>query len=97
MAGDFNYGELTWNERLEPEILTETEASDCFLDCLTECFLVQNVFFKTFQQDELRLTNLLDLVITESKGRIYELKPGPILDGQDHGHLCLSWKYGLKP
>ncbi|RNA35743.1 RNA-directed DNA polymerase from mobile element jockey-like [Brachionus plicatilis] len=79
--------ELTWNESLKPDILTETEASDCFLDCLTECFLVQNVFFKTFQHDETRLTNLLDLVITESKERIYELKPGPILGGQDHGHL----------
>ena len=76
-----NYGELTWNKSLEPEILTETVSSSCFLDCLSECFLVQNVFFKTFQQDESRLTNLLDLVITESKERIYELKPGTILGG----------------
>jgi len=96
LAGDFNYGELTWNESLEPEVLIKTESSDCFLDCLTECFLVQNVFFKTFQQDDSRLTNLSDLVITESKERIYELKPGPILGGQDFGHLSLSWRYGLK-
>ena len=66
------------------------------MDCLSECFLVQNAFFKTFQQDESRPTNLLDLVITESKERIYELKPGTILRGLDHGHLCLSWKYSLK-
>ena len=96
LAGDFNYGELNWNENLEPEILIEAEPSDCFLDCLNECFLSQNVFFKTFQQDSSRLTNQLDLVITESKERIYELRPGSVLGGQDHGHLCITWKYALK-
>jgi len=48
--------------------------------------LTQNVFFKTYQESS-KLTNLLDLVITESKERLY---------GNDNGHLCLTWKYGLK-
>ena len=55
IAGDFNYGELSWNEKLEPVKLIETDASDLFLDCLNDCFLAQNVYFKTFQQDPSRL------------------------------------------
>jgi hypothetical protein len=95
IAGDFNFTELSWNELLEPEVLFETDSSDCFLDTLNECFLTQNVFFKTYQEFS-KLTNLLDLVITESKERVYELQSGPALGGKNHGHLCLSWKYGLK-
>ena len=44
----------------------------------------------------MRLTNTLDLVITESKERVYELEPGSVLGGKDNGHLCLTWKYSLK-
>ena len=47
LAGDFNYGELTWNELLEPEVIIESEPSNRFLETLNECFLSQNVFFKT--------------------------------------------------
>ena len=98
MAGDFNYAELTWNEELEPVIILETESSSCFLDTINECYLSQNVFFKTFQQDSSRLTNLLDLVITESKERVYGMKSGPVLgvSDQGQGHLCLTWNYSLK-
>jgi hypothetical protein len=98
IAGDFNYAELTWNEELEPLVIIETESSNCFLETLNDCFLSQNVFFETFQQDTSRLTNLLDLVITESKERVYEMKPGPVLgvSDQGQGHLCLTWKYSLK-
>ena len=96
LAGDFNYGELSWNLQLEPEVLLEAESSNNFLDNLNNCFLTQNVFFKTFQQESCRLTNLLDLIITESKERVYELKPGRVLGGKEHGHLSLSWKYVIK-
>ena len=96
LAGDFNYGELSWNLHLEPEILLEAESSNNFLDTLNDCFLTQNVFFKTFQQEYSRLTNLLDLIITESKERVYELKPGRVLGGKEHGHLSMSWKYVIK-
>ena len=78
IAGDFNYEELSWNWKLEPEILVESESSDRFLKTLSECFLAQNVFFKTFQQESSRLTNLLDLVIAESKERVYEMEPGGV-------------------
>ena len=68
------------------------------LETLNKCFLAQNVYFKTFQQDSTTLTNLLDLVITESKERVYKMKPGPVLgvSEQGQGHLCLTWKYCLK-
>ena len=95
LAGDFNYGELSWNEFLEPEILIAAEPSNKILDTLNECFLLQNVFFKTYQE-AMNLTNVLDLVITESKERVYELVPGHVLGGKDNGHLCLTWKYSLK-
>ena len=95
LAGDFNYGELSWNEFLEPEVLIEAEPSNNFLETLNQCFLSQNVFFKTYQE-AMKLTNVLDLVITESKERVYELEPGHVLGGKDNGHLCLTWKYNLK-
>ena len=95
LASDFNYGELSWNEFLEPEVLIEAEPSNNFLETLNECFLSQNVFFKTYQE-AMKLTNVSDLVITESKERVYELEPGHVLGGKDNGHLCLTWKYNLK-
>ena len=95
LAGDFNYGELSWNEFLEPEVLIDAEPSNNFLEILNECFLSQNVYFKTYQE-AMKLTNVLDLVITESKERVYELEPGHVLGGKDNGHLCLTWKYSLK-
>lgn len=64
IAGDFNYSELSWNEFLEPVVLIEGESASLFLETLNDCFLTQNVFFKTYQESS-RLTNLLDLVITE--------------------------------
>ena len=96
IAEDFNYGELSWNELLESEILMEAEPSGNFLDTLNECFLTQNVFFKTFQQDSSNLTSLLDLIITESKERVYELKQGEVFGNTEKGHLTLSWKYAVK-
>ena len=95
IAGDFNFSELSWNEFLEPVVLIEEESASLFLETINDCFLTQNVFFKTYQESS-KLTNLLDLVITESKERLYELKSGPPLGGNDNGHLCLTWKYGLK-
>ena len=66
------------------------------MKCLNECFLSQNVFFKTFQQESTRLTNILDLIITEEQEGVYELRPGSVLGGKEHGHLSLSWIYKTK-
>ena len=57
-------------------------------------FFVAKCFLR--HQEAMRLTNTLDLVITESKERVYELEPGSVLGGKDNGHLCLTWKYSLK-
>ena len=40
----------------------------------------------------------MDLLITESRERVYELKSGPVLgaSNQGQGHLCINWKYCLK-
>ena len=74
--------------------MIEAEPSDNFLETLNE-FLSQNVYFKTYQE-AMKLTNVLDLFITESKERVYELEPGHVLGGKDNRHLCLTWKYSLK-
>ena len=98
IAGDFNYADIFWNEELDPVVANETESTNNFLETLNEGFLTQNVFFKTYQHDFLTLTNTLDLVITESQERVYELKSGPVLgvSSQGQGHLCINWKYCLK-
>lgn len=59
LAGDFNYGELSCNSKLEAEIMIDSEPSDRFLKTFNDCFLTQDVFFKTFQQESSRLTNLV--------------------------------------
>ena len=95
LVGDFNFTELFWNEN-ESKILTEAEGPVEFINCLNKCFLTQNVFFKTFQQELSRLTNILDLVITEAQERVEDLKAGSVLGGKDHGHLSISWTYKTK-
>ncbi len=95
LVGDFNFTELFWDENLESRFVTEAEGAVDFIKCLNGCFLTQNVFFKTFQQESTRLTNMLDLVITEAQERVVELKPGRVLGGKEHGHLSLSWRYKI--
>ena len=96
LTGDFNFNELTWDQYLEPGIIRETEEAVNFLDTLNNSFLIQNVYFQTFQQSYSKLTNLLDLIITETKDRVYELISGCILGDTDKGHLSMTWKYAIK-
>ncbi|RMZ99858.1 RNA-directed DNA polymerase from mobile element jockey-like [Brachionus plicatilis] len=96
LVGDFNYSELDWSDNLEAKILTETESAAEFVKCLSEGFLTQNVCFKTFQKEPNKLTNILDLIITEAQERMDNLEPGEVLGGKENGHLSMSWRYKLK-
>ena len=96
LVGDFNFNEITWNEHLEPNIIRETVEAVNFLDTLNNSFLTQNVFFQTFQKSSTQLTNILDLVITETRDRVYEIMSGCILGDTDKGHLSMTWKYTIK-
>jgi hypothetical protein len=51
LVNNFNYIELDWKVNLEAKILTETESALQFVNCLSEGFLTQNVYFKTFQKE----------------------------------------------
>ena len=77
-------------------MLSGSDSANKFLMTLEECFLVQNVFFKTFQQSPMRMTNLLDLIITESNERVYNLRQGGILGDTDKGHISMTWNYAIK-
>ncbi|RNA30335.1 hypothetical protein BpHYR1_026211 [Brachionus plicatilis] len=78
---------MSWIENLDPIIIKEPESSADFLNCLDKCFLSQHVHFQTFQQEATRLTNMLDLIITETQQMVMYLKPGSILGGKYSGDL----------
>ncbi|RNA03072.1 RNA-directed DNA polymerase from mobile element jockey-like, partial [Brachionus plicatilis] len=84
LVGDFNFTELDWSDNLEAKILTETESAAEFVKCLSEGFLTQNVCFKTFQKEPNKLTNILDLIITEAQERMDNLEPGEVLGGKEN-------------
>ena len=98
IAGDFNYNEVTWDQALIPTITRPSESADEFIKTLNDSFLSQNIYFKTFQKkhkERTYMTNTLDLIITESKERVYELEQGKILGDAESGHVSISWNYGL--
>jgi hypothetical protein len=53
---------------------------------MNDCFIYQNVLLPTFQVSFGSVSNLLDLVLSESNNRIDCLKHLPPLGGFEHGH-----------
>jgi hypothetical protein len=50
--------------------LKKITLDNMFMICLNECFLFQNVIHNTFQNNINEITNVIDLVLTETSGRI---------------------------
>ena len=65
------------------------------MECMSDCFIYQNVLMPTFQVNFGCESNLLDLVMSESINRIDCLKHLPPLGGIDHGHHVLNFNYNF--
>jgi hypothetical protein len=59
-------------------------------------FLHQNVIEPSFQNNIGEMTNVLDLILTECKNRVFELIHLPPLGGINHGHHIITFKYGFE-
>ena len=70
ITGDFNYGDIEWDESLQGNLLSNCSKNKEFLESVEESGVFQNVKCRTFQTNDGKLTNTLDLIFTESENRI---------------------------
>ena len=97
ITGDFNYGDIEWDESLQGNLLSNCSKNKEFLESVEESGVFQNVKCRTFQTNDGKLTNTLDLIFTESENRIDSVLTGPPLGPKlVKSHLVLSWEYNLK-
>ena len=94
ICGDFNYFSIKWNKENIGELINNSDISAKeFLKCLNDCFITQNVIKPTFQINEFKSTNVLDLILTESNKRIVDLNHFDNLGALSHGHQILKFLY----
>jgi hypothetical protein len=92
LTGDFNYGDLEWDDSLQGSLSSNCIKHKEFLKNVEESGVHQRVNSKTFQTNDGNLTNTLDLIFTESENRIDLVKTDPPLGIQlKRAHLVLSW------
>ena len=91
IKGDFNYGEIRWPDAIG----LDSGSAKTFKDGLDNNFIKQFVEEKTFQTEEGKLSNILDLVLAESDERIHEIRTGPPLGEITKAHLTLEWSFFL--
>lgn len=91
IVGDFNFGDISWHD---DEVLP-FGPSYKFKENLEDNFIFQNIEKKTFQTEDGKFSNILDLVLTESNSRIYEIGYNPPLGNINKSHLVLTWAYKL--
>jgi hypothetical protein len=93
ICGDFNFSMINWNDENLGTLLKFDESATAFLNCLNETFISQNAIKPTFQVNASKVTNTLDLILTESCNRIFMLEHSPPLGNIEHGHHILDFKY----
>jgi hypothetical protein len=64
-------------------------------DAISDGFYTQHVHFPTFQNENGKLTNVLDLIFTDEPNRVSGLRPGPKMGSKGKGHLVLRWNLVL--
>jgi hypothetical protein len=97
ICGDFNCPRIDWNSGGFPIVSSPTDSFDYLLvDSLQENFYFQNIISPTYQDACGIDKSLLDLVITESNDRIYNICHGPPLGAVSKGHHTLFWDYTLR-
>ena len=80
ICGDFNYHQIKWTSEGITHIDGPMDSlAYQFASTLDECHFNQAVRNPTFQMDENCLTNVLDLIITECRDRIYDVSYNPSL------------------
>jgi hypothetical protein len=98
IAGDFNYGDIEWDQSLQGSLRSNCSKQSKFLECVEESGVYQNVNRKTFQTSDGNLTNTLDLIFTDSEKRIDVVQTRPPLGVElgQKAHLVLSWDFNLR-
>ena len=97
MAGDFNF-RIKWT-RIEKDVSPlkiNTPIEFKFVDTLEKTFLSQHIHSPTFQTNIASPTDTLDLIISETPTRIFDVILGPPLGKITKAHLTISFKVATK-
>jgi hypothetical protein len=96
-CGDFNYSQISWSaDGVTQTDSAENSLAQSFAQAFEDSHLCQSVIQPTFQLEEGSSTNVLDLVLTESKNRVYDIVYDSPLTSTKKALLVLTLKYYLK-
>ncbi len=94
--GDFKFTKLAWYEDGTTHISGGLSPDRNFFDTLNEHYLHQLVNFPTFSNAKGQRINFLDLVISNSSDRVFNIEPGPPLsDDCVQYHVSITGSVGL--
>ncbi|XP_065658620.1 uncharacterized protein LOC136083141 [Hydra vulgaris] len=80
ICGDFNFSNIKWFNDGSCKLENDSDLIALeFIEFLSDCFIYQNVLLPTFQVSFGFDTNLLDLVLTENRNRVFSLNHLPPL------------------
>ena len=86
--GDFNYGEINWNNGTWPNALTSSATA--FVEILRDLYLHQHITEPTHYRADQR-PDTLDLLITNEEGMVDNLALNKPV-GKSH-HLCITFDF----
>ena len=95
LGGDFNYPQIQWSSELTTVNANEESLPSLFNELLADSHLIQNVYEPTFQQNDNTKTNVLDLLISDSPDRIFNINYDAPLSSKDKNHVVLTWDFYL--
>ncbi len=98
LAGDFNYNsdDIQWeyDSELKKNVgKIKSPKENLFIEAVHESKLNQHINFKTFIKTVNR--DSLDLVFTDDKHKVTDIKQEPFLGNSIKAHIGISWKYKL--
>jgi hypothetical protein len=93
ICGDFNYNKTAWDFDSVPLCTGGLSLPDHkFIETLNDNFIHQAVTFPTFVNASGNCVNYLDLVLTESNDRVFNVEAGPPLsDDSNQFHVSINW------
>ncbi len=94
IAGDFNYCRTTWDEDGVGSVkgAKQETPEQKFVDTLEDNHIKQLVTFPTFCNASGNRVNFLDLVLSDSAERIFDVEPGPPLSDEcKQFHVSISF------
>ncbi len=96
VAGDFNYPDICWERDGLIYLKKNSQMSIDFIDTINDNYIEQNVFEPTFQLDDGKSTNILDLILSDNSERIRDLTINPQLGDIKRAHYVLKWKFDVE-